>query len=61
MELILIIGTTGAVCAVLTLLMVLAGIVIVEWLPDHVRRLKAWIRGFKPRRRLPTGGPLMAA
>lgn len=61
METVLIIGTAGAICAVVTLAMTVAGIVLVEILQDHVRRLKAWIRSFKPRPRLPTGGPMLAA
>lgn len=60
MELILIIVAVGAGCATLTLILALIGIVIIEWAADHVAALKRWMRSFRPRHRLPTGGPLIA-
>ncbi len=61
METFLIIGTVVATCAILTLILALVGIVLIEMLSDHAAAVRRWLRSFKPRRRLPTGGQMLAA
>lgn len=62
MEIVLIAGLAAVGCVVgATILMSLVAILIVEVLPDHTRRLKAWLRAFGQRRRATGRSGLLAA